>query len=144
MRREALITASTCHFTIYFAYCYFKNLRGRPFDFCREVWAISEKNISWRLISREKDPARKYLGRKNSCSENNIQLQVCQVYVGEKSNARGLENFFFYPNQITHNPLKSQMVGSLSFHAQEKRSTCFSMTTTVFLKIKKLVVQGKR
>ena len=61
------------------------------------------------------------------------------MYVGEKSNARGLENFFFYPNQITHNPLKSQMVGSISFHAQEKRSTCFSMTTTVFLKIKKLV-----
>ena len=41
MRREALITASTSQSVLHIVIL--KNLRGRPFDFCGEVWVILEK-----------------------------------------------------------------------------------------------------
>ena len=143
MRRENLITASTCHFTIYFAYCYFKNLRDRWFDFCGKGMGDFRKKIypvDW--FRGEKNLARKYLGEKLPALKIMYTYRYIRCISGKESNSRGWGEFL-YPNQITHTPLKSQMVGSFRFHAQEG-PLFFSATTTVFVQTKKLVVHSKR
>ena len=65
------------------------------------------KKISCRLISR---------GEK--CSEKCTLTRISGVYRG-KNLTPEVWGEFLYPNQITHTPLKSQMVDSFRFHAQE-------------------------
>ena len=106
MRREALTTASTCHFTIYFAYCYFKKPQGRTFDFCGEVRVISEK-----IYILKTDFEGKKILQGNTQGKYILiytySVRAYQVYVGKKSNFRGLGNFFLPKPNHTYRPQKS-------------------------------------
>ena len=113
MRREALITASTCHFTIYFAYCYFKNLRGRWFDFCGKGMGDLRKKIypvDW--FRGEKRPALKIM----------YTYRYIRCISGKESNSRGLGRIFLpKPNHSYPPPPPWKVKWSALFVPMHKR-----------------------
>ena len=143
MRREALITASTCHFTIYFAYCYFKNLRDRWFDFCGKGMGDFRKKIypvDW--FRGEKNLARKYLVEKLPALKIMYTYRYIRCISGKESNCRGLGRISLPKPNHSYPPEKSN--GRLFLFPCTRGPTCFSATTTVFVQTKKLVVHSKR
>ena len=132
MRREALITASTCHFTIYFAYCYFKNLRDRWFDFCGKGMGDFRKKIypvDW--FRGEKNLARKYLGEKLPALKTMYTYRYIRCISGKESNSRGLGRISLPKPNYSYPPEKSN--GRLFSFPCTRGPTCFSVTTTVFV-----------